>query len=99
MRSRYAAYALGGCGEYLLSTWFPATAKGVSVADLSKKTVEWLDLQVITKSQSGDKATVEFNAYFYDPATAKKDIMHEISIFQRRKGHWYYVGAEVLNTH
>ena len=29
MRSRYAAYALGNHGDYLLQTWFPATAGGL----------------------------------------------------------------------
>ena len=35
MRSRFSAYALGGYGEYLISTWLPASAKGLSILDLS----------------------------------------------------------------
>ena len=35
MRSRYSAYALGNHGEYLLRTWFPPTARGLSAAILS----------------------------------------------------------------
>lgn len=30
MRSRYSAYALGGYGEYLLKTWFPPMASGLT---------------------------------------------------------------------
>ncbi len=33
MRSRYSAYALGNYGDYLLETWFPATAKGLTAKD------------------------------------------------------------------
>jgi len=29
IRSRFSTYALGGYGEYLISTWLPASAKGL----------------------------------------------------------------------
>lgn len=41
MRSRFSAYALGGYGDYLISTWLPSSAKGLTVSELSKKTVDW----------------------------------------------------------
>ena len=52
MRSRYSAYALGGYGDYLLETWFPATAKGLTVEALSLRTCEWVELEVLDKSQN-----------------------------------------------
>ena len=42
MRSRYSAYALGKHGDYLLQTWFPATAGGLSAAQLSEVSCQWL---------------------------------------------------------
>ncbi|MFK7730556.1 MAG: YchJ family protein [Pseudomonadales bacterium] len=95
MRSRYCAYALGGHGEYLLNTWFPATATGLSVPGLSARSVDWSELQVISKSQSGDDGMVEFIARFVD-ADGQQQAMHEKSIFKRTQGHWLYVGGEVL---
>tara|TARA_R110001592_G_scaffold363402_1_gene688336 strand:- start:43151 stop:43585 length:435 start_codon:yes stop_codon:yes gene_type:complete len=95
MRSRYSAYALGGYGDYLLATWFSATSAGLNAKDLSQKTVEWVKLEVLSSNQNGDKATVEFNAFFYEPDNPNVQIMHEISVFQRTSGRWLYVGGEV----
>ncbi len=96
MRSRYCAYALGGYGEYLLSTWLPATAIGLTVADLSQKSVDWQKLEVIASSQKGDSGTVEFKAWF-KPAPDQDDLesMHEVSEFVRIKSRWFYVGGAV----
>ena len=47
MRSRYSAYALGGYGEYLLKTWFPPMASGLTAIELSKHIQEWLSLEVL----------------------------------------------------
>ena len=108
MRSRYCAYALGGEGDYLLQTWFPPTAKGLTAAQLSERTVCWQRLQVLDKSQDGDNGTVEFNAYFVarrddangtdvlEEVDAETDVLHEVSEFKRVKGRWYYIGGRVL---
>lgn len=100
MRSRYTAYALGGFGEYLLETWFPATAQGLTVAELSNGNVDWEKLEVLNKYQRGDEGTVEFKAYFRNKTSGEDDkqgleIMHEISEFRRISGRWYYVGGQV----
>ena len=96
MRSRFSAYALGGYGEYLLSTWFPASAMGLTASKLSKKTVEWQRLEVISSSQKGDNGTVEFNAWFNKlPSSDEMEIMHEISEFVRIQSRWLYVGGKV----
>ena len=96
MRSRFSAYALGGYGQYLLATWFPATARGLTVQGLSERSVDWQKLEVVAKSQSGDEGMVEFKAYFKD---GKQDdaleVMHEISEFKRINGRWLYVGGRV----
>ncbi len=94
MRSRYCAYALGGYGGYLLKTWFPATAQGLTALDLSQKSCDWCRLEVLNKSQKGDEGVVEFKAYFNTPQ-GEVDVMHETSFFSRVGGRWYYVGGEV----
>lgn len=97
MRSRYSAYALGGCGEYLLATWFPATAKGLTVPQLSEKTVDWQRLELIGKSQKGDEGSVEFRAWYRKPGGSEAlQAMHEISEFKRVQGRWFYVGGRVM---
>ena len=96
MRSRFSAYALGGHGEYLLSTWFPATAGGLTELALSQKTVNWQTLQVIAYSQKGDKGTVEFKAWFYELSDYENiKVMHEVSEFVRVNSRWFYVGGKV----
>lgn len=97
MRSRYSAYALGGYGDYLLATWFAATA-GMSTAQaLSEKTVDWVKLEVLSSQQTGDKANVEFNAFYRNSGHDELKVMSENSVFQRSAGRWFYVGGEVSN--
>ena len=96
MRSRFSAYALGGYGEYLISTWLPASAQGLTISELSKKNFDWQCLEVISSSQQGDKGTVEFKAWFSSsPESEDQECMHEISEFVRIKSRWFYVGGRV----
>lgn len=102
MRSRFSAYAAGGYGEYLLTTWHPATAGDLSAEELSIKAHEWCDLEILSKTQQGDKATVEFRAWYL---STEKDAqlhqgkmmqaMQEKSSFTRVQGRWLYIGGEI----
>lgn len=94
MRSRYSAYALGGYGDYLLATWWPATAQGLSAIDLSEKSLIWQRLDILNKMQQGDTGVVEFKATFLNDA-GDQEVMHEVSNFQRSGGRWYYVDGDV----
>lgn len=97
MRSRFSAYALGGYGDYLISTWLLASEKGLTASELSQKTVDWQRLEVISSSQQGDKGTVEFKAWFYKtPASDEMDVMHEVSEFLRMQSRWFYVSGRVI---
>ena len=96
MRSRFCAYFLGGFGDYLYDTWFPATAKNISAIELSKKEQDWQRLEVISKSQTGDEGFVEFNAWFLEGGELQ--VLHEKSVFSRVQGRWLYVGGEVDST-
>ena len=99
MRSRYSAYALGGHGDYLLKTWFPATAANLDPIELSQRSQNWQRLEILDKSQKGDDATVEFNAYYLIENSDQLKVMHEVSQFKRVAGRWLYVGGVVNTTH
>ena len=94
MRSRYSAYALGNHGDYLLRTWFPATAGSLTAQALSERDREWVKLEVLARGQQGDSGHVEFKAWYRDQHGALQ-LMREKSIFQRIAGRWLYVGGEV----
>lgn len=96
MRSRYTAYFLGGQGAYLLKTWFPVTASGVTAEELSQRTLQWQGLDILSASQDADSGQVEFIARYQD-AEGKPGQLHEKSVFQRVAGRWFYVGGEVSN--
>ena len=93
MRSRYSAYALGGYGDYLLETWLPGAATGLSAVELSVRSVTWVELTVLSKSQQGETGFVEFEASYLDEA-GQRVVHHEKSVFSRVKGRWFYVGEE-----
>ena len=94
MRSRYTAYTLGGYGDYLLQTWFPATARGLVATELSERSHNWCRLEVLDKSQAGDNGEVTFRAYFSE-TDGSLGVMNECSAFKRIAGRWYYVGGRV----
>lgn len=93
MRSRYSAFALGGHGEYLLTTWHPGTAPNTEAATLSLRELDWQQLEILNFAQHSDHGTVEFIAHFRD-ANGKLGSHHEISRFQRVAGKWLYVDAQ-----
>ena len=94
VRSRYAAYALGGHQEYLLKTWHPATARSVSLAHLDAPGHEWKGLEIIDAIQKGDLGRVEFKATYSEHGGPDR-IHHEKSVFHRLDGTWLYLEGEV----
>ncbi len=94
MRSRYSAYALGGYGDYLLATWLPSMCKGLSSTELSVRSVDWVSLEIVDKSQQGNNGYVEFKAVFLNK-DGNEETQREKSVFRRINGRWYYVGGEV----
>lgn len=93
MRSRYSAYALGGYGEYLLKTWFPPMAKNLTVSELSEKTQQWINLDVLGSGQKDNEGWVEFKATYQEEKV--KSILHEKSVFTRIGAQWFYIGGEI----
>ena len=88
MRSRYSAYVLR-LGDYLMATWYPATAPG----ELELAPLKWLGLEVRDSEQSGDAGVVEFVARCARPCSRQR--MHEISRFVREDGRWYYIDGQM----
>ena len=102
MRSRYSSYVLGGYGDYLLATWLPSMSKGLTSTELSVRSVDWVSLTIVAKSQQGNNGYVEFNAYFLNKESNERSmprtrygVQNEKSVFRRINGRWYYVGGEV----
>ena len=93
MRSRYTAYVLGGHGEYLLKTWFPPMAKTLSVSELSEKTHQWINLDVLGSGRKDTEGWVEFKATYQEKNT--KSILHEKSVFTCIGHQWFYIGGEI----
>lgn len=96
MRSRYAAFALGGYGDYLLNTWHPDTAPAVTAADLGSVDSNWSGLEILSSTQQGDHGTVDFCARFLDEH-GQVQTHRENSQFVRIKGRWYYLEPLSLN--
>lgn len=96
VRSRYAAYALGGHASYLLQTWHPSTASNIKAAELNTSAYVWDSLKIIRHQQKGDYGQVEFIARYKDGENLAQS-HHEVSLFQRVNGDWYYLNGQVLN--
>jgi len=91
MRSRYGAYCVED-EAYLLNTWHPSTRP--SSLELGNQRIKWLSLEIINASEIRDEtATVEFVARFKQNGRAGK--LHEISLFRRERGLWFYLEANV----
>lgn len=91
MRSRYSAY-VRGLEDYLLATWLASTRP--ATLDLGAgPPVKWLGLEVKTRSEKGDTATVEFVARCRIGGRAQR--LHEVSRFLREDGRWYYVDGVI----
>lgn len=90
MRSRYSAYALG-LADYLLATWYPATAPG----ELDLSPVKWLGLEVRHAEIASDTGIVEFVARCR-ALGGKAQRLHEISRFLRKGGRWYYIDGQMI---
>ncbi|MAE04400.1 MAG: zinc chelation protein SecC [Porticoccaceae bacterium] len=96
MRSRYSAYALGGYGKYLLSTWFAPMATDLSIAELSRSDIDWIKLHIIDTGVDGNSGWVEFKASYQDNNHITE--MHEKSVFIRQGSRWFYIGGEVSHN-
>jgi uncharacterized protein YchJ len=96
VRARYCAYALGAGRhrEFLIRTWHPATARSISIADLTNDNCVWKGLEILSAEQKGDLGRVEFKATFSEDG-GPDQIHHERAMFHRIKGVWLYLEGDV----
>ena len=97
VRARFCAYALGAGRhrEFLVRTWHPGTARGVSVSDLTNDNLLWERLDILRAEQRGDRGGVEFGAFYRLEENGPLRVHHERALFQREKGIWLYVEGQV----
>lgn len=85
MRSRYSAYALGEF-DHVLATWHPRTRPD----SVDGGGLTWTGLEL----GAYDDHRVEFTAT-YRAADGSTGSLHEVSVFERRAGRWFYVEGDV----
>ena len=97
VRARYCAYARGAGThrEFLIRSWHPATARSISIADLSNDNYRWQGLEIVSAEQKGDLGRVEFKASFREGEDGPPQVHHERAVFHRIKGVWLYLEGEV----
>lgn len=96
MRSRYSAYCVGAV-DYLLHTRHPSQRSLDNHAALqtSMHTTQWRSLQVLQSTERGDRAEVEFVAFFTS-ADEPAGQIHERSRFWLEGEQWYYLDGTHL---
>ena len=92
MRSRYSAFALGN-SDYLQSTWHADYRPSDITLD---SRVRWLGLEILSQSQAGDEATVEFEACLL--CDGRVESLHEESRFVRIDRRWFYTKGRLLES-
>ena len=90
MRSRYSAL-VRDLRPYLLATWHPDTRP--AEIEPPEAGLKWLGLSVKrAEMTAADAGVVEFVARSKLGGRAWR--LHEVSLFVREDGHWYYVRAQ-----
>lgn len=89
MRSRYSAFCIKDF-NYIIDTHDPKTQHNFDLLGNQKwaDTVQFTGLKVLQFKQYGDKAKVEFEAYFISQGQAQTH--RELSWFRKISGRWYY---------
>jgi len=87
MRSRYSAFILQ-LGEYLFSTYHPDFRADLTVAQLSEKSLDWKNLQIIDTQSLLDTGFVEFKAWYNN--NGQLAYHHERSNFVKQGEQWLY---------
>lgn len=90
MRSRYTAYALGGLGEYLYSTWHANYRESLNIDDLDAVDFIWRKLIVLDFVAHETRAEVEFIAVFDAIDNGNRQYLQERSNFVLERGQWFY---------
>lgn len=93
MRSRYTAYTRINI-DYIARTMKPPAADHFDPEGARQwaESIQWIKLEVISRSHRDSVGYVEFLAYFNQ--NKKRHALHEQSEFHREQGIWYYVDGK-----
>ncbi|MEM7255777.1 MAG: YchJ family protein [Pseudomonadota bacterium] len=97
IRSRYTAHTFANI-DYIQSTHHPSHRHEIDVKSTREwaENSEWLALDILDTTggtEDDDQGTVEFIAKFND-ASGKLINHHELSLFAKHEGEWFFVDAE-----
>ena len=87
MRSRYSAFCLQ-LGDYLFATYHPDFRGDLTVEQLSEKSMDWKNLQIVSTETGVDKGFVEFKAWYL--LDGELNCHHERSNFIKQQDQWFY---------
>lgn len=97
IRSRYTAHTFANI-DYIQSTHHPDHRHEIDLKSTREwaENSEWLGLEILSSTdgtENDESGTVEFIARFND---AKGNLInhHEVSLFAKSDGDWYFVDAE-----
>lgn len=95
MRSRYCAFIKKEY-DYLEETLDPQTSMDFDHEGNREwaEKVNLVKLEILRAEENGNKAVVEFKAYFKENETEL--VHHEISKFRKQSGVWYFREGKVL---
>ena len=96
MRSRYSAYATYNA-KYIFDTYASTIKQEQSVTDITQwvKQCKWVGLCVISTSNNGNAANVEFSANYIKKSKLYQ--LHENSKFIKTAGNWHYLDGNIIN--
>ncbi|PKG40421.1 YchJ family protein [Psychromonas sp. Urea-02u-13] len=87
MRSRYSAFILQ-LGDYLLNTYHPDFRGELTIEQLSEKSLNWCNLQIIDTESLPETGFVEFKAWYFNKG--QLSCHHERSNFVKDHDQWLY---------
>ena len=87
MRSRYCAFILQ-IGEYLFNTYHPDHRGDLTIEQLSEKSLDWKNLQIIDTQSISETGFVEFKAWYINDDGLSYH--HERSNFVKDHDQWLY---------
>ncbi len=96
IRARYTAHTLANMA-FILKSHHPGSRTEIDEAATAKwaRESEWLGLNIIDIDTSEDTITrIEFTARYRD-ADKQRHTHHEVGVFEKYHGQWYFKDAEV----
>ena len=94
MRSRYCAFILQ-LGEYLFDSYHIDFRGNLTIQQLSEKSLDWKNLEIIDSESLHETGFVEFKAWYL--IDAELQFHHERSRFVKENGQWLYCDGIFYN--